>query len=60
MSAMTDDKDKKKYDMEMTAQEVADYFGVSRQAIADTERKALKKALKLLKAKFDKQDLLPD
>ena len=57
---MTEDKDKKRYDMEMTAQDVADHFGVSRQAIADTERKALKKASKMIRAKFDKQDLLPD
>jgi DNA-directed RNA polymerase specialized sigma subunit len=57
---MTDDKDKKKYDMEMTAQDVADEMGVSRQTIADIERRALKKIRKMLKAKFDKQDLLPD
>lgn len=57
---MTDNKDKKKYDMEMTAQDVADEMGVSRQTIADIERRALKKIRKMLKAKFDKQDLLPD
>lgn len=57
---MTEDKDKKKYDMEMTAQDVADEMGVSRQTIADIERRALKKIRKMLKAKFDKQDLLPD
>lgn len=57
---MTDNKDKKKYDMEMTAQDVADELGVSRQTIADIERRALKKIRKMLKAKFDKQDLLPD
>lgn len=57
---MTEDKDKKKYDMEMTAQDVADEMGVSRQTIADIERRALKKIRKMLKAKFNKQDLLPD
>ena len=57
---MTEPNEKKKYDMEMTAQDVADEMGVSRQTIADIERRALKKIRKMLKAKFDKQDLLPD
>lgn len=57
---MTDSAEKRKYDMEMTAQEVADHFGVSRQAIADIERKALVKARKLIERKLNKQDIIPD
>lgn len=59
---MTEEKDEyqKHSDREMTAQEVADHLGVTRQNVADIEKRALRKALKMLQWKLDKQDILPD
>lgn len=53
--------DKGKYDMNMTAQEVADDLGVSRQLVADIERKVLAKLRKrLLEKGIDADNILPD
>lgn len=41
-----------------TQQEVADELGVSRIAVGQTERRALKKAKELLTKKFKKSDLI--
>lgn len=57
---MTEPNEKKKYDMEMTAEDVAKEFGVSRQQIANIERRALAKARKLIERKLNKQDIIPD
>jgi DNA-directed RNA polymerase sigma subunit (sigma70/sigma32) len=57
---MTDPNEKKKYDMEMTAEDVAKVFGVSRQQIANIEKRALAKARKLIERKLNKQDIIPD
>ena len=39
-------------------QEVADELGVTRIAVGDTERRALKKAKELLSKKYKKSDLI--
>lgn len=41
-----------------TQQEVADELGVTRNAVGDTERRALKKAKEILTKKFKKSDLI--
>ena len=41
-----------------TQQEVADELGVTRIAVGQTERRALKKAKELLTKKFKKSDLI--
>lgn len=45
---------------EMTTQEVADHLGISRHAVTQMENKALAKARRLIKARLNKQDILPD
>lgn len=45
---------------EMTTQEVADKLGISRHAVTQMENKALAKARRLIKARINKQDILPD
>lgn len=53
--------EKGKYDMNMTAQEVADHLGVSRQAIADIEKKVLRKLRKrLIEKGIEAHNILPD
>lgn len=44
----------------MACEEIAQQFGVSRQAIADIERKALAKARKIIERKLKAQDIIPD
>lgn len=59
---MTDNnKEKQKtLDREMAAEEVAKEFGVSRQQIANIERRALAKARKIIERKLSLQDIIPD
>lgn len=60
---MTENKDKQKSnEREMTAQDVADHFGVSRQAIADIEKRALMKCRKIIRltSMMKPTDILPD
>lgn len=48
-------------DMHMTAQEVADHLGVSRQLVADIENRVLKKIRKrMLEKGIQAWDILPD
>lgn len=59
---MTDNKKERQQpnEREMSAQEVADHFGISRVAVLDIERRALRKAYEKLKWQFEKQDIIPD
>ena len=44
----------------MTAEEVAKKLGVTKQAVLDLERRAIAKAKRIVKARVNKQDILPD
>jgi len=60
--AMNDDKDEPANNHPRTLQSIADELGITRQAVAEIEKRALMKCRKILRRMrlINKNDILPD
>lgn len=59
---MIDDDNTKSSDYPRTLQSIADEMGISRQAVADIEKRALMKCRKIIRmtSMIESSDILPD